>query len=146
MLARASASGIRHDASADVFERMRAWDAFVLPSRSDPFPLSMLEAMASGLPVIGTRADGIAEQLAEGCGILIDGDDPRGLADAIAELAVLPVQARAAMGAAARERVIENFTLDHQAARMHETYESVLSSARAVKALINTYVAVHDAR
>jgi len=145
VLARASASGIRHCASADVFERMREWDAFVLPSRSDPFPLSMLEAMASGLPAIGTRADGIVEQLAEGCGILIDGDDPRALADAISELAELPLRARAAMGAAARERVIANFTLDHQAAQMHEAYESVLSSARAVKALINTYVAVHDA-
>ena len=36
----------------------------MLPSRSDPFPISMLEAMASGLPVVGTRRDGIAEQIA----------------------------------------------------------------------------------
>ncbi len=145
VLARASESGIRHDGAADVFERLRAWDAFVLPSRSDPFPLSMLEAMASGLPVIGTRVDGIVEQLANGCGILIDGDDPRALADAIAALAEQPLRARKAMGAAARERVLENFTLDHQAAQMHETYESVLSSARGVKALIKTYVALPEA-
>ena len=45
-----------------MFERLARWDAFVLPSRSDPFPISMLEAMASGLPVVGTRRDGIAEQ------------------------------------------------------------------------------------
>ena len=39
-------AGIEHLPQTDVLERLRAWDAFVLPSRADPFPISMLEAMA----------------------------------------------------------------------------------------------------
>src|SRR5918996_1043868 len=48
VLDRAKGIGITHVPSANVFERFAEWDAFVLPSRADPFPIAMLEAMASG--------------------------------------------------------------------------------------------------
>ena len=105
-----------HPPRAGVFERLAQWDAFVLPSRADPFPISMLEAMASGLPVVGTRRDGIVEQIADGTGLLIEPEDPRALADAIAWCAAQPAATRERMGTAARDRVDAAFTLAHQAA------------------------------
>jgi glycosyltransferase involved in cell wall biosynthesis len=124
----ANAAGITHVRSADVFERMRHWDAFVLPSRSDPFPLSMLEAMASGLPVVGTRRDGIAEQITNGTGLLVEPEDPAALADAIAWMATQPADIRRRMGAAARGRVSSSFTLEHHAAAMDEAYRATIAN------------------
>jgi glycosyltransferase involved in cell wall biosynthesis len=129
VLARARTAGIQHIPRApEVFERLARWDAFVLPSRADPFPISMLEAMASGLPVVGTRRDGIAEQLAGGTGLLVEPEDPRALADAIAWCAAQPAATRERMGTAARGRVDGAFTLTHQAAAMHGAYLATLAN------------------
>ncbi len=128
LLRTARSAGIEHVPSADVFARLRGWDAFVLPSRSDPFPISMLEAMASGLPVVGTRRDGIAEQIAQGTGLLVEAEDPGALADAIAWCARQPAETRAQLGNAARRRVTEGLTLEHQAAGLHEAYRETLAS------------------
>ena len=129
LLERARATGIEHTPHTDVFERLRDWDARApLPSR--PVPALDLEAMASGLPVIGTRRDGIAEQILPGTGMLIEPENPRALADAIAWCASQPVRTRERMGSAARSRVGENFTLAHQAeAVIHRTYRRTLATA-----------------
>jgi glycosyltransferase involved in cell wall biosynthesis len=129
LLESARETGITHIPHTDVFERMRAWDAFVLPSRADPFPLSMLEAMATGLPVIGTRTDGIAEQIVPGTGMLIEPESPRALADAIAWCAAQPLATRERMGSAARARVAANFTLEHQATAIDHVYRRTLAEA-----------------
>jgi glycosyltransferase involved in cell wall biosynthesis len=129
LLARARAAGVKHVPTTDVFERLREWDAFVLPSRSDPFPISMLEAMASGLPVVGSRRDGIAEQIAAGTGLLVEPEDPSALADAISWCATQPPETRDRLGAAARERVTSAFTHEHQAAALHTAYEATLAAA-----------------
>jgi glycosyltransferase involved in cell wall biosynthesis len=125
VLARARALGIRHRLEADVCAALRVWDVFVLPSRTDPFPISMLEAMASGRPVIGTRVDGIAEQVTPDVGLLTEPDDPVALADAIATLAALPPDARAELGAAARRRA-EEFSIEHQAEGLDAAYRAAV--------------------
>lgn len=125
----AKAIGIEHRPQADTFERYRSWDAFVLPSRADPFPIAMLEAMATGVPVIGTRRDGLAEQITEECGILVEPDDPAALARAIRSLAARGASERRAMGRAARERVATHFNLERQADAMHEAYLAALGRA-----------------
>ena len=129
VLERARRSGIDHVPHADVLERLRRWDAFVLPSRSDPFPISVLEAMATGLPVVGADRDGIAEQLRNGAGILVEPDDPEALADAIGWCADQPAATRAALGAEARRRVASSLTVDHQAEAMDAAYRATLARA-----------------
>jgi glycosyltransferase involved in cell wall biosynthesis len=131
LLERAKAIGIEHRPSADTFECYRSWDAFALPSRADPFPIAMLEAMASGLPVIGARRDGLAEQITPESGVLVEPDDPEALARAMLAIAGKDRAEREAMGRAARERVASNFTLERQAEAMHEAYVAALRSRAA---------------
>jgi len=99
-----------------------------LPSRQDPFPIAMLEAMAHGLPVVGTRIDGIAEQIAPTCGVLMPPESPVALADAIVALARQSVTDRAAMGAAARKRVADCFSIDRQAMQLAEAYGDAIGA------------------
>jgi L-malate glycosyltransferase len=120
----ARALGIRHVEWCDVAEELRDWDAFVLPSRVDAFPGAMLQAMGLGLPVIGSRAGGIPEQV-DGCGLLVEPGDPQRLAESILELAGSSYERRSAMGDGARRRVIANFTVEHQAAALDAAYRAV---------------------
>ncbi len=105
---------------------MAGWDAFVLPSRRDPFPLVTLEAMAAGLPVIGARVDGIPEQLGDDGGLLVPPEDSAALAEAIATVSGLPAKKRQALGRAARARIERSFTIERQAEGMNAGYLRVL--------------------
>ena len=126
VLQRAMAAGIDHLEHADVAAELSGWDVFVLPARRDPFPIAVLEAMASALPVIGTRVDGLAEQVTPETGILTEPEDPDALAEAITKL-VYDRDARRAMGAAGRRRVERLFTVERQAEGMHEAYLAALA-------------------
>ncbi|MGF6238738.1 MULTISPECIES: glycosyltransferase family 4 protein [Paraburkholderia] len=82
---------------------MHSVDAFVFPSRYEAMSLSLLEAMAAGLPVVTARTAGGAEIITPECGIVLDDpDDPKALAGAIAWLAESG-DTRRAMGVAANE-------------------------------------------
>ncbi len=122
LLSRAAAIGIAHEPRADVPAKLASWTIFALPSRRDPFPISMLEAMGHGLPCVGTDIDGISEQLSDGAGELVPGDDAQALADAILRLARDP-ELRASLGAAAREKVVGGYSVEVQAERLGELYE-----------------------
>lgn len=75
--------GYREDLAAV----MRAADFFVLPSHSDTFGLVLLEAMASGLPVVTTRAVGASVLVTPDCGVVIErSDDTEALASALRAL------------------------------------------------------------
>ena len=126
VVTKAEAIGIDYKSRADTSECYRRWDAFVLPSRTDPFPIAMLEAMAFGLPVIGARRDGLVEQVDAGCGILVEPEDPEALARAIATVADLGQAGREAMGQAARDRVASMFNLERQADAINDCYVTAL--------------------
>ncbi|RDK03889.1 glycosyltransferase family 4 protein [Paraburkholderia lacunae] len=82
---------------------MHSVDAFVFPSRYEAMSLSLLEAMAAGLPVVTARTAGGAEIITPECGIVLDDpDDPKALAGAVSRLAAND-DARRAMGVAANE-------------------------------------------
>jgi glycosyltransferase involved in cell wall biosynthesis len=125
VLARAERLGIRHLPRADVPHELASWHGFALASRQDPFPISMLEAMAHGRPVIGTRVDGIAEQVTPEVGVLVEPENGVALADAILALAEMPGERRREMGAAAHSRAGE-FSIERQAAAIDAVWREVL--------------------
>lgn len=99
-------------------------EVFINPSLSDAFPLSVLEAMASGLPVIATRVGGQQEVVLNGkTGVLVEPDNSDALADAL--LSILKDKAlRKKMGEAGRERVNELFSWDKIAADLQHCYSN----------------------
>ncbi len=102
----------------EVAERLETGDIFVLPSFAEGVPVVLMEAMASGLPVIATRVGGVGELVEDGVnGLVVAPSDVAGLADAIATLARDPAQ-RSAMGAAGRARVREAYDIDREAGRL----------------------------
>ena len=91
---------------------------------SEGTPLAVLEAGASGLPVIATRHAGIPDAVADGVsGILCAEKDIVTMAEAIATLAADPVKA-AGMGAAGRKRIVEGFSQAHSIGRLNRILES----------------------
>jgi len=93
----------------DVADLMAAADTFVLPSRFEGLPMSVIEAMLTGLPVIAANVRGPAEQVVpEATGLLVPPGDAPALAAALQRLAADPAL-RASMGAAGRLRAVERY-------------------------------------
>lgn len=95
----------------DVPELLSRAAVFVLSSRSEGMPLSVLEAMAAGLPVVASRVGGIPEQVADGVtGLLVPVGDAERLAEALRRLLDDP-ELRRSLGSAGRTRAEERFDL-----------------------------------
>jgi glycosyltransferase involved in cell wall biosynthesis len=98
-------------------------DVFVLSSLNEGLPLTVLEAMAAGLPIVSTRAGGVAEAVREGQNAyLADTGDADGLAQAMIRMAHSPNLAQ--MGALGRKIVQDHFRIE---ATWHEYYKLFLS-------------------
>ncbi|RKP48304.1 glycosyltransferase family 4 protein [Trinickia fusca] len=112
----------------DVPSLMHSVDAYVFPSRYEAMSLSLLEAIAAGLPVVTARTAGGAEVIGPDCGIVLpDPDDPRELAKAIAALADDEWRCRL-MGAQA-SRLARQFEWSRMAARYLDLYRRVARQA-----------------
>lgn len=97
---------------ADIPEAMRSFDVFVQPSIAEGISNTLLEAMASGLPVIAADVGGNPELVEAGhTGLLVSPGDTDGLAAAMGQL-FHASDLSAAMGRAGRERVLAEFSLD----------------------------------
>jgi glycosyltransferase involved in cell wall biosynthesis len=103
-----------------------AADVFLMPSRYEAFSLVMLEAAASGLPVVATRVNGVEDFLVDGQSAFIVDGTPRSVADALSRLVSEPAAARA-MGAEARRRA-EEFGWEAVACRIDSLYRERLGA------------------
>lgn len=107
---------------------MRETNAFILPSRAEGLPMSLLEAMAWGKAAITTAVGGIPEFVDDGKeGFLVPPDDIEAISGAIRRLAESP-QLRIQMGQAARARV-EPLDIQRYRVRLGEVYCEALESA-----------------
>jgi glycosyltransferase involved in cell wall biosynthesis len=110
----------------DVARLLRTFDVFVSASLSESFGIAMVEAMASGVPVVATMTPGAREIIdADKTGLLVPIEDAEPLADAICELLDDPKR-RARLTANARRMVNERFSLDQMIARTEQIYQDAL--------------------
>ncbi len=118
---------------SDIPDILAASDLFVLCSHPvvETFPLSVLEAMSSGLPVVSTRVGSIETILNEGVeGLLVEPGDEGALAHAIRSLRGDAAR-RSDMGRRARGRVLERFSLDGMVAGYAALFGEVLGGGGA---------------
>jgi len=104
---------------------LAAAKVFVQPSPSAGMSNAVMEAMAAGLPVVGTAVGGTPELLRNGRGVLVPPSDPEALAGALARLLDDPAEA-ARLGAAARAWAHDQLTADAMVRRHVEIYQLLL--------------------
>jgi len=104
------------------------WSVFVLASRQEGFPLSTLEAMAAGIPVIASSVGGVPEQIVHlETGILVEPESPSAIAYWIQRLHD-DTDLRTRLAARGRARVRTTFTLEAQAEALERTYHHAVTS------------------
>lgn len=109
--------GIKHrvrftGAVADTVQYLQACDVYVQPSFTEGLPISVLEAMACGLPVIATGVGGVTDLLSNGInGIVIPPHDPDSLSDGLVEL-LSNLNLRLSLGGQARQDVTAYCAID----------------------------------
>ena len=114
----------------DVPDLLAALDVAVCCSDFEGSPLSVMEYMAAGVPVVATRVGGVPELIEHGVhGLLVPRRDVDGLAGALASLLRDP-PLRAEMGARARERQRLEFDIDATVRRLEALYEDLFSATR----------------
>ncbi len=114
-----------HPHSDDIPTYHRASDWFVFPSSNEGLPNALLEAMASGLPVVATRVSGSNELVLEGkTGAAFDVDDAEGLAAAVARVHGGDA---AEMGRQGRQLVETHFDIDQIADRYERLYQTLMT-------------------
>jgi glycosyltransferase involved in cell wall biosynthesis len=105
-----------------VREQLLAADVLVAPSLEEPQGQQVLEALASGRPVVATRVGGPAEVVGEDCGVLVDPLDVAAIADGMRAAAELPVPCQAAVQAAsAHDRALQAGRIDALLAEVIDT-------------------------
>jgi glycosyltransferase involved in cell wall biosynthesis len=115
----------------DVAPFYAAFDALVLPSSNEGTPVSAIEALAAGRPVVATRVGGVPDVVEEGeDGFLVEPGDTDDLADRLAQLARDPAL-RERMGESGRQRVLPRYAVERLVDDVDRLYRSLLSGEDA---------------
>jgi glycosyltransferase involved in cell wall biosynthesis len=110
----------------DMARVVAGWDAAALSSRyGEGFPNVLGEAMSAGVPCIATDV-GDARALVGDTGIVVPAEDPPALCDAMVRLAQEGAEARAARSAAARARIVRDFSIEAIARQFEDLYDDVV--------------------
>src|SRR5207244_11397827 len=110
----------------DVAPFYAAFDALVLPSGNEGTPVSVIEALAAGRPVVATRVGGVPDVVRDGeDGFLVEAGATDELADRLARLARDPAL-RERMGKQGRERVLPRYAVDRLVVDVDRLYRSLL--------------------
>jgi glycosyltransferase involved in cell wall biosynthesis len=111
----------------DVAARMADGDIFVLPSRSEAFPNAVLEAMATGLPIVASGVGGILELVADGVtGLLVPPGDAPSLADRLCHLMNDPALG-SRLGDAGRAEALARYSFDRMVTAFESLYVTELT-------------------
>jgi glycosyltransferase involved in cell wall biosynthesis len=130
--ARARALDLAHRVSflgdrKDIGALLAVCDVFVLPSRFEGLPISVLEAMAAAKPVVATRVGGTDEVVVDGeTGVLVPSGDPESLATALRLMLEDPARARR-FGEAGRKRLGAQFSAETMVSSVTAVYEELLA-------------------
>jgi glycosyltransferase involved in cell wall biosynthesis len=111
----------------DVERWYQAADVYAMPSVREAFGMALVEAMATALPVVATRIDGVTDTIVEDgrTGLLVPPDDAVALADALRTLAAQPRPSP--MGAAARRAVEDRYAIPPSRERWRQIYAELAS-------------------
>jgi glycosyltransferase involved in cell wall biosynthesis len=118
----------------DIPDVLSAMDVFVLSSDWEGNPLSVMEAMASGLPIVSTAAGGVPDLFESGKeGFIVQPGDAQGLSHSMASL-LGDQEARRSLGRAAARRAKENFDVSTMVQAYEELYENMVDHPHRLKA------------
>jgi len=117
--------GLRRDMPA----LLDAADGFVLASTWEGMPLAVGEAMAMEKPVVATDVGGVRELMGE-TGFIVPAKSPEGLAEAMLKMMRRTDKERRSLGQAARERIVDHFSMDAKANEWEALYRAVLEKKR----------------
>jgi glycosyltransferase involved in cell wall biosynthesis len=110
---------VGYQSQTEVRQHMQQTDIFVMSSFAEGVPVVLMEAMAAGVPVIATRIAGVGELVEDHVsGYLVPPGDVASLTNRIEALVVNP-DVRSRFGQAGREKVEQEFNIDHEVARLH---------------------------
>jgi len=111
--------------SDDPAEALRGADVVALPSAAEACPMALLQAMALGIPVLGTRVGGVPELVRDRReGLLVGPGDVAALSGALAELAA-DAGLRRRLGRQARRRALDHHSIDRTTRALVDVYEGV---------------------
>jgi sugar transferase (PEP-CTERM/EpsH1 system associated) len=124
---------------SDVPAVMRGLDAFVLPSIAEGISNTILEAMATALPIVATRVGGNVELLNDATGTLVDSGDVEDMARAVLD-DWRDRDASRARGQRARAEVQRRFSLERMVAGYADLYDGLLAQAAARGSLAHRFI------